>query len=143
MIARVAEQRRRRSLGRWQPAEGVQGTVIFLGSAATPSSVGQIAYATAKAGLEGVETSLAREGLIHGVHCAVIHPDFTNTPLLRALGDEFIQRNILPYLQTSRLNQPIEVADAVCATIASAGQDVAPWSGTPWQWTDVGWSLPV
>ena len=58
-------------------------------------------------------------------------------------GDEFIRRNILPYLQTSRLNQPGEVADAVCSSISGAGQDASPWPATPWQWTDVGWSLPV
>jgi 3-oxoacyl-[acyl-carrier protein] reductase len=143
MIARVAEQRKRRGLGRWEPGEGLQGSVMFIGSAAPQGNVGQIAYATAKAGLEGVESILAKEALDHGVRCAVIHPDFTRTPLVRALGDEFIKRNILPYLQASRLNQPGEVADAVCSSISSAVQDAPPLSGTPWQWSDVGWSLPV
>jgi 3-oxoacyl-[acyl-carrier protein] reductase len=143
MIARLAEQRKSRGLGRWNSGEGVQGAVIFLGSASPPGGAGQIAYATAKAGLEGVESILAKEALEHGVRCAVIHPDFTRTPLVRALGDEFIKRNILPYLQTSRLNQPGEVADAVCSSISNATQDASQWAGTPWQWTDVGWSLPV
>ena len=143
MIARVAEQRKRRGLGRWEPGEGVQGTIVFIGSASAQGSGGQIAYATAKAGLEGVESILAREALEHGVRCAVIHPDFTRTPLVRALGDEFIKRNILPYLQSSRLNQPDVVADAVCASISSADQDAAPGPDAPWLWTDVGWSLPV
>jgi NAD(P)-dependent dehydrogenase (short-subunit alcohol dehydrogenase family) len=144
-IARVAEQRKRRGLARWEPREGVQGTVVFLGASAIPggNGHGQIAYATSKAALEGAELTLAREGLEHGVHCAVVHPDFTRTPLLRALGEEFIQRNVLPYLQSARLNQPAQVADAVCASIAGAGQDPTPWPATPWQWTDVGWSLPV
>jgi 3-oxoacyl-[acyl-carrier protein] reductase len=143
MIARVAEQRKHRGQGRWEPAEGVQGSVIFIGSASPQGSVGQIAYATAKAGLEGVESILAKEALDHGVRCAVIHPDFTRTPLVRALGDEFIKRNILPYLQTSRLNQPNEVADAVCSSISSTPRKSAEWAGDAWQWTDVGWSLPV
>ena len=66
MIARVAEQRKRRGLGRWDRGEGVQGMVIFLG-AASQGSAGQIGYATAKAGLEGVEATLAREAIDHGV----------------------------------------------------------------------------
>jgi NAD(P)-dependent dehydrogenase (short-subunit alcohol dehydrogenase family) len=142
-LARLAEQRRRLGLGRWEPGEGIKGTVVFIGSAAPQGSVGQIAYATAKAGLEGVEATLAREAIEHGMRCTVIHPDFTRTPLVRALGDEFIKRNVLPYLQSSRLNQPSEVASAVCASISSAGQGVTPPAASPWQWSDVGWSLPV
>jgi NAD(P)-dependent dehydrogenase (short-subunit alcohol dehydrogenase family) len=125
-IARVAEQRKGRGLGRWEPEEGVQGTVIFLGSTETTGNAGQIAYASAKAGLEGVEAGLAREALDHGVLCKVIHPDFTRTPLVRALGDDFVKRTILPYLQSSRPSQPDEVAEAVCASINSAGQELAP-----------------
>jgi NAD(P)-dependent dehydrogenase (short-subunit alcohol dehydrogenase family) len=143
MIARVAELRKGRGLGPWEPREGVQGTVMFLGSAAPQGTMGQIAYATAKAGLDGVEATLASEALEHGVRCAVIHPDFTRMPLVRALGDEFIQRNILPYIQSSRLNQPDEVAQAICASIASAGQEPSACSASAWQWTDIGWSLPV
>jgi NAD(P)-dependent dehydrogenase (short-subunit alcohol dehydrogenase family) len=142
-IARLAEQRRRLGLSYWEPGEGIQGTVTFLGSAAAQGSAGQIAYATAKAGLEGVEATLARESLIHGVRCAVIHPDFTRTPLVRALGDEFIKRNVLPFLQSSRLNQPSEVANAVCESIEAAGQSATQWSPGSMPWTDANWSLTV
>jgi NAD(P)-dependent dehydrogenase (short-subunit alcohol dehydrogenase family) len=142
-LSRLAEQRRRLGLGRWEPGEGIKGTVTFIGSAAPQGTAGQIAYATAKAGLEGVEATLAREALEHGMLCTVIHPDFTRTPLVRALGDEFVKRNVLPYLQSSRLNQPSEVAKAVCASIASAGRNVTSWSASSWQWTDVGVGSPV
>jgi NAD(P)-dependent dehydrogenase (short-subunit alcohol dehydrogenase family) len=142
-IARLAEQRRRLGLGAWEPGEGIKGTVTFIGSAAVQGNVGQVAYATAKAGLEGVEATLARESLVHGVRCSVIHPDFTRTPLVRALGDEFIKRNVLPFLQSSRLNQPSEVAHAVCESIEAAGRVGASFSPNPVSWTDTGWSLPV
>jgi len=32
MVARAAEDRARRGLGRWEPAESIQGTVVFIGS---------------------------------------------------------------------------------------------------------------
>ena len=32
MVARVAEERRRRGLGRWEPGEKLWGTVVFIGS---------------------------------------------------------------------------------------------------------------
>ena len=142
-IARLAEQRRRLGLGRWEPGEGVKGTVMFIGSTSPRGTVDQIAYASAKAALGGVEATLAREALDHGVRCAVVHPDFTRTPLVRALGDEFVKRNVLPYLKSSRPNQPREVANAVCASIASAGQNIASWTTIPWQSTNTGCVLPV
>jgi NAD(P)-dependent dehydrogenase (short-subunit alcohol dehydrogenase family) len=142
-IARLAEQRKRLGLGAWEPGEGIKGTVTFIGSAAGHGNAGQIAYATAKAGLEGVEATLARESLMHGVHCSVIHPDFTRTPLVRALGDEFIMRNVLPFLQSSRLNQPSEVAHAVCESIEAADRVGTPSSANPMSWTDAGWTLSV
>jgi NAD(P)-dependent dehydrogenase (short-subunit alcohol dehydrogenase family) len=142
-IARLAEQRRRLGLGPWEPGEGTKGTVTFIGSAAVQGGGGQIAYATAKAGLEGVESTLARESLVHGVRCSVIHPDFTRTALVRALGDEFIKRNVLPFLQSSRLNQPSEVAHAVCEAIETAGQGGASFPANSMPWADMGWSLSV
>jgi NAD(P)-dependent dehydrogenase (short-subunit alcohol dehydrogenase family) len=40
-------------LKRWQPEEGLQGAVVFLGSIASVGNVGQISYSWTKAGLEG------------------------------------------------------------------------------------------
>lgn len=75
MVARIAQDRRRRGLVRWEPAEGVQGTVIFIGSISSLGNRGQIAYAAAKAGLEGAAATLTTEAIFHGVRCGVIHPD--------------------------------------------------------------------
>ena len=52
MVARIAEDRWRRGLGRWEPAEAVQGTVVFIGSVSSQGNKGQISYAASKAGLE-------------------------------------------------------------------------------------------
>jgi NAD(P)-dependent dehydrogenase (short-subunit alcohol dehydrogenase family) len=142
-IARLAEQRKTLGLGRWEPGEGVKGTVVFIGSAASPAASGRIADATANAGLDGVETTLTREALEHGVRCAVVHPDFSHAPLIRALGDEFVTRNVLPYVQSSRLNDPSEVANAVCASIASSGPGAAPWPESPWRRFDAAWPQPT
>src|SRR5262249_30985912 len=61
MVARLAEDRRRRGLGRWEPAEQVQGTVVFIGSVSSQGNKGQIAYAVSKAGLEGAAATLTKE----------------------------------------------------------------------------------
>jgi NAD(P)-dependent dehydrogenase (short-subunit alcohol dehydrogenase family) len=120
MVARIAEDRKRRGLGRWAPAEKLWGTVVFLGSVSSQGNKGQIAYAASKAGLEGAAATLTKEAIYHGVKCCVIHPGFTDTPMVRALGEEYIGKNILPYTQLRRLIRPAEIADAICFLIANS-----------------------
>ncbi len=132
MVARIAEERTARRAGRWKPAERVQGTAIFIGSVSSQGNKGQVAYAATKAGLEGVAATLSKESIFHGVRCGVIHPGFTDTPMVRALGQPFIEEHILPSTQLGRLIQPAEIADAICFMIANSAV-----SGT--LWADAGW----
>jgi NAD(P)-dependent dehydrogenase (short-subunit alcohol dehydrogenase family) len=121
MVARVAEERRRRGLGRWGPGEGPPwGAVVFIGSVSALGNKGQIAYAATKAGLEGAAATLMKEAIYHGVRCCVVHPGFTDTPMVRALGEEYITKNILPSTQLRRLIRPDEIADAICFLMANA-----------------------
>ena len=136
MIARIAEDRRRRSLKRWEPEEEVEGVVVFLGSVSSQGNKGQISYAVAKAGLEGAAATLMKEAIFHGVRCAIIHPGFTDTPMARALGEDFLNKNVLPYTQLRRLIRPEEIADAVCFMISNSAV-----SGE--LWADAGWHPPA
>ena len=79
---------------RWKPEEGIQGSVVFIGSISSQGIPGQIAYASTKAGLEGAEATLTKEAIFHGVHAAIVHPGSTNTPMVRVLGEEYIKKNI-------------------------------------------------
>ncbi len=133
MVARVAEERRRRGLGRWEPGESdVWGTVVFIGSVSAQGNKGQIAYAASKAGLEGVAATLMKEAIYHGVRCCIIHPGFTDTPMVRVLGEEFIAKNILPYTQLRRLIRPEEIADAICFLIANSAVSGELWADAGW-----------
>src|SRR5262249_61905230 len=68
MVAHTAEDRRRRGLGRWEPAEEkLRGTVVFIGSVSSQGNKGQIAYAASKAGLEGAAATLPQEAIYHGL----------------------------------------------------------------------------
>jgi NAD(P)-dependent dehydrogenase (short-subunit alcohol dehydrogenase family) len=137
MVAHIAEERRRRGLGRWEPAEEkLWGTVVFIGSVSSQGNKGQIAYAASKAGLEGAAATLTKEAIFHGVRCCVIHPGFTDTPMVRALGEEFIAKNILPSTQLRRLIRPGEIADAICFLITNSAV-----SGE--LWADAGWHPPA
>jgi NAD(P)-dependent dehydrogenase (short-subunit alcohol dehydrogenase family) len=132
MVARVAQDRFRRGLGRWEPGEQVQGTVVFIGSVSSQGNKGQIAYAVSKAGLEGAASTLTKEAIYHGIRCGVIHPGFTDTPMVRAMGEEYISKNVLPYTQLRRLIRPEEIADAICFLISNSAVSGELWADAGW-----------
>lgn len=136
MVARIAEGRAANGLKRWQAEEGIQGSVVFIGSISSQGNRGQVSYASTKAGLEGAAATIMKEAIFHGVRCSVIHPGFTDTPMVRALGEDYVGKNILPYTQLGRLIKPEEIADAICFMLANAAV-----SGE--LWVDAGWHAPA
>jgi NAD(P)-dependent dehydrogenase (short-subunit alcohol dehydrogenase family) len=132
MVAGIAQMRANEGLKRWEPNEPFQGTVVFIGSVSSLGNKGQIAYAATKAGLEGAAATLMMEAVFHGVHCGVIHPGYTDTPMVRALGEDFIQQHIIPRTQLRRLIQPEEIADAICFMISNPAVTGSVWADAGW-----------
>jgi NAD(P)-dependent dehydrogenase (short-subunit alcohol dehydrogenase family) len=132
MVARIAEDRFAHSAGKWEPDEGIQGAVVFIGSVSSQGNKGQIAYAATKAGLEGAAATLTKEAIYYGIRCAVIHPGFTDTPMVRALGDDYIKDKILPFTQLRRLIRPQEIADAICFLISNSAVSGELWADAGW-----------
>lgn len=106
MIARIAEYRKTHGLGRWDPSEGIQGTVIFIGSISSSGIPGQISYSSTKAALEGAAATLGKEAIYHGVRCAVIHPGFTDTPMVRCWAASTSRRTSCRTRSSSGLSIP-------------------------------------
>ena len=136
MVVRIAEDRYRRGMKRWKPEEEIQGAAIFIGSVSSQGNKGQISYATSKAGLEGAAATLMKEAMFHGVRCGIIHPGFTDTPMARALGTDFLEKNVLPFTQLRRLIRTEEIADAICFMVSNSAV-----SGQ--LWADAGWHPPA
>jgi NAD(P)-dependent dehydrogenase (short-subunit alcohol dehydrogenase family) len=132
MVGKIAEQRWHDGLKRWSPEEGIQGTVILIGSVSSQGNAGQISYSAAKAGLEGAGSTLMKEAIYHGVRCMVIHPGFTDTPMVHQLGDDYIKERILPATQLRRLIKPEEIADAVCFMIENPAVSGEVWADAGW-----------
>jgi 3-oxoacyl-[acyl-carrier protein] reductase len=132
MVARIAEDRLKRGLKRWEPKEAIQGTVVFIGSVSSQGNKGQISYAVTKAGLEGAAATLTKEAMYYGVRCGIIHPGFTDTPMVRALGEEFIGKNVLPFTQLRRLIRPGEIADAICFMVSNSAVSGQLWADAGW-----------
>jgi NAD(P)-dependent dehydrogenase (short-subunit alcohol dehydrogenase family) len=132
LVAQQAEERAERGLNKWDPEEGMQGAVVFIGSVASQGNKGQVAYASAKAGLEGATATLSKEAIFHGVRCGIIHPGFTDTPMVRAMGEEKVKEYILPYTEIQRLVRPDEIADAICFMISNSAVSGALWADAGW-----------
>lgn len=131
-IAAVAEDRRARGLGAWTCKEDVQGAVVLIGSVSSQGNKGQLSYAAAKAGLVGAASTLSQEAMFHGVRCVVVHPGFTDTPMVGALGEQHIADHVLPRTQLKRLIRPAEIADAIGFAIGNSAI-------TGELWVDAGW----
>ena len=132
MIANIAEDRANEGLKKWHPDEGVRGTVVFIGSISSQGNKGQVSYASTKAGLEGAAATLTKEAIFHGVRCGVIHPGFTDTPMVRAMGEEYIEKYVLPDTQLGRLIRPTEIADAICFMISNSAVSGELWADAGW-----------
>jgi len=132
MIACVAERRYGQGLRKWGPDEDMEGAIIFIGSVASQGNKGQISYASAKAALEGAASTLMKEAIFHGVRCSIIHPGFTDTPILRAMGQEYVQKYVLPDTQLGRLIRPEEIADAICFMITNQAVSGEVWADAGW-----------
>ncbi len=132
LVAQMAEDRFTRGLKQWEPHEGVQGVIVFIGSVSSQGNKGQIAYATTKVGLEGAAATLMKEAMYYGVRCTVIHPGFTDTPMVRALGEDYINNHVIPATQIGRLIRPEEIADAICFLIRNSAVSGQLWADAGW-----------
>ena len=66
-----------------------KGRIVFIGSISSQGNRGQVSYASTKAGLKGAAATIMKEAMFHGVRCSVIHPGFTDTAMVRAMGEEY------------------------------------------------------
>ena len=131
-----ARRRAQAGLGGWKGGDEVQGEIVFIGSISSAGNKGQVAYAATKAGLEGVQSTLAKEAIYYGMRVAIVHPGFTDTPMVRAMDPKIIEDTVLPRTQLGRLLAPEEIADAICFMIKNPAVSGA-------LWADAGWHPPA
>lgn len=90
-----------------------RGSIVFLSSVAGHTgSPGQANYAAAKAGLDGLARTVAREYASRGVRANVVAPGPIDTDMTRGLTDE--QRaKLVSEIPLGQMGSPEDVADAV------------------------------
>ena len=75
-------------------------------------SIGQVAYASAKAAIEGMTKSLAKELGQYGIRVNAVAPGVIDTPLIAELSDE--QRSAIQKSTVlKRLGQPHDIAQVL------------------------------
>ena len=106
-----------------------RGHIVFISSySALRPPVGQVAYATAKAALLGLTTSLARENGRNGVRVNAILPGFLETPMTVAMSGKR-KAEILAEHSLGRFNN----ADSVAKFIRYLHEDLPHTSGQVFQ----------
>src|SRR5262249_31601735 len=108
------------------------GAIVFIGSVSSQGNKGQISYASAKAGLEGAAATIMKEAVFHGVRCGGIHPGFTDNPMVRALGADYISQHILPFTHLSRLSRPEHSAAPIGFMPATPAVSAGLWAHAGW-----------
>jgi 3-oxoacyl-[acyl-carrier protein] reductase len=97
------------------------GRVIHIGSVAGRlGAIGQVAYSTAKAGLEGLTRSVAAEVGRHGVTCNLVEPGLVETARTLAKIDSHTRENLTAATPLGRPGTPEEIA-ATVGFLASPG----------------------
>lgn len=89
------------------------GRIINIGSVASRiGPAGQVNYAAAKAGLEGMTRSLAQEYGKRGITVNTVNPGFIETELTGSVSD-FIRRYVIDFSSIGRYITPEAVASTV------------------------------
>lgn len=98
---------------------GGHGRIVFVGSVACQVGAhGQVAYASAKAGLQGLVRSVAVEAGGLGITCNLVEPGFIDTERTREAVGEAMRQALAARAAVGRAGLPDEVA-AMIAFLAS------------------------
>lgn len=104
------------AVAKYMVAQG-SGVILNASSVVANGNFGQTNYAAAKAGVEAMTVTWARELAKHGVRVNAVAPGFTNTPMTAPLPEKAKERTIAS-TPLGRFGTPEEIAN-VYAFLAS------------------------
>jgi len=100
----VIESMRERSFGRIINISSINGQ---------KGQMGQTNYSAAKAGVIGFTKALAQEGARKGITVNSVAPGYVATEMVKAIPEDVLTTQILPYIPVGRLGEPAEIARCV------------------------------
>ena len=107
-------------LERAKAGENRHGAIVNISSdAGKRGSIGQINYASAKAGLLGMTMSAAREWAKHEIRVNAVCFGVVETPMTETVRGDKFRDGILAQIPMGRWSQPEEAASAVCYLLSN------------------------
>ena len=111
----------RHLLERARGGEDAPGSIVNVSSdAGRKGSIGQVNYASAKAGLLGMTMSAAREWAKYGIRVNTLCFGVVETPMTEVVRGERFRENTLAQIPMGRWAQPEEAANAACFLLSPA-----------------------
>lgn len=115
----------RHMVARAKAGEQQAGAIVNISSVAGKrGSVGQINYASAKAGLFGMTMSAAREWGRYGIRANSIGFGMVETPMTETVRSDKFRDEYLKGIPLGRFSKPEEVAKPVCFLLSEAASYV-------------------
>lgn len=94
-----------------------KGAIVNISSISAAGNKGQVAYAAAKAGVNAMTVTWAKELGVWGIRCNAVAPGFIGTPSTRQALSEATIKHIQSNTPLRRLGEPVDVARAVVASV--------------------------
>ncbi|MGB3067677.1 MAG: SDR family NAD(P)-dependent oxidoreductase [Ottowia sp.] len=111
----------RHLLERAKAGEDAPGAIVNVSSdAGRKGSIGQINYASAKAGLLGMTMSAAREWAKYGIRTNTVCFGVVETPMTEVVRGEKFRAGALAQIPMGRWAQPEEVVKTICFLLSDA-----------------------
>ena len=98
-------------------ATRTRGVVVNVSSVAAAGNAGQSAYSAAKAGVNALTATWAKELSLMGIRVTAVAPGFTDTESTRAALSEAVLRETVKRVPLRRLGTPDEIADGILHVI--------------------------
>jgi NAD(P)-dependent dehydrogenase (short-subunit alcohol dehydrogenase family) len=108
-------------MARNEPVDGERGVIVLTSSvAAFEGQIGQIPYASAKAGIVGMTIVAARDLSRHLIRVCTIAPGTFDTPILSRFGPEVLDALAKAVPHPARLGRPDEFAALAAHIVENA-----------------------
>jgi 3-oxoacyl-[acyl-carrier protein] reductase len=96
-----------------------RGTVVNISSISAAGNKGQVAYSAAKAGVNAMTVTWAKELGAMGIRCNAVAPGFIATDSTRKALSEATLKHIQSNTPLRRLGEAVEVAQAVASLVTN------------------------
>lgn len=94
-----------------------KGVVVNISSVSAAGNAGQSAYSAAKAGVNALTATWAKELSLMGIRVVAVAPGYTETESTRKALNETVLQDIIKKVPLKRLGKPEEIANGVLSII--------------------------